>query len=408
MPYLSRWHQVRALGPAGPGRPYILDRQTGSVTPYGKRHWWRSPSGLVLPVLAGGALPMRANHGRLPFGITDSASSAGAFNIFAAYTPGSAGPAVAARFPARTGDELTDVRYYITNKSGSLQRTIDFELRPAAASFATPDTSTLTGSAQETGVDSVGWHALTGLAIAVTAGTHYFGIIADADGTSSGITVTHAVTVNTSALHHTEHTPFSTSNGWSTASGLQAVGAILLTLDGGAPRGCPYVVSSTPNVSDRKGQYLQSLAARIWGVTTHATLTQTNALELLDAATAPGGTAIATTSETIRIYSGAKQGYRFASPQELDPAAAYRLVCTAAASNAELVKLGAGTGADASVRSAMLHSGLCYWAQSSGTSNWSNDDTAAVPRWLILCEDWLSAEDELPIAAPGLGSAQLA
>ena len=111
-------------------------------------------------------------------------------------------------------------------------------------------------------------------------------------------------------------------------------------------------------------------------------------------ANGPGGSADASGTTPLAgnaIATASEQGYAFETPPSLTQGTTYRLVFTYAAAATIPIRFQIGTGADATLKSAMLGGNAWYWAEANGTTDWSNDNTAEFPAVDVILEDFVTA-----------------
>jgi hypothetical protein len=411
--YIGRYHRVRGLGLDGYSPPYVLDRKHVTLVPYVNDEWWQHPSGAWVPTLAGGIGTSRFCRPRLGFPWLLPGGSGASVNTLAldsAYTAGSAGDAFGTRIILTSTLTLNNIYFYLNAFTGTPANVNDLNWEIRTTTGNVPDTTApgLVASGTKDPSSATGWINISGLSQSLTSNTIYWIIVADADGNATDF-----ATVGTQGLfgpyqyveNYWDLSLATTANGFSSQSTPISSGLLVCVFDGGITHGWPYTGTATSaNTTNRRGLYIDGLteASGYWGaISFSAGSANFSGVELLAAATIPGGTPINTASIFTLDQAGVRNGAVLSSPYTLEKSTPYRFVFTYSAAATHPGKVNIGTGADANLRACRIGRGLWYYTESSGTTNWSNDDINALPRMVVLVDDQVATGGGL-FSHPGM------
>jgi len=448
----------------GWGRPYVLDRRTVTLQPGPYRRidrvrsgpdrgweswgeWARSPAGVWLPTAA-----LASRQGPRPvtrralLGLTAAAlagmawprvAEAGfsgdrdwptrlmlaqapewgnpvqrSYALDSAYTFNSAGDAIGWRVVLGAAKTLAAVYLYVVSATGTAANVNDLnvEVRNDNGSHASPDRSggaTLhTSASKDPNGDSsfAGWHQWNPADVALSAGTTYWLIVADADGNGTDYaTILYAADMSPfswdAGLYGAPQVyPYSTTNGFASDASdtVRMTSMLVLEFDDGTVLGNARADWTTSaNDANRKGLHFDGLTAslKLWGALLETEAGSPSSLELYAEATAPGGTTLASGSAALRTTSAAPAGFILSSPYALAAATAYRLVCpTAGSYRVRPFIYGAhANGHEAVLRKARAGGSGWYLSIANGTTNWSNDDPDRQVKMNLLFDDLVEA-----------------
>ncbi len=398
--YIGRYHRVRemnAMGEVGPA--LVLDRKSMDLKPYINEDWWRHTSGIYLPVLSGGlgfsGAIQTPRTAFLAVAFASGAQQTTALN--SAYASGSTGNAIGARTVLQATKTLTNIYCFITAYTGTAANVNDlnWELRTATTAV---QVNTAGGGLVATGTkdpaSATGWINISGLSTAMSAGTLYFVIIGDADGNgtdSATVLNSHTGDPVASLLTGCDFAGSTTANGWTTTTVVARIANMVLAFSDGTVKGSPFTANAASNsTTNRRGLRMSGLSGdvKIYGIMANATNANISGMEIIYDDTAPGGAILAnTTTNFLYSTAAAPIGAFLAAPYTLGRGIPYRLVLTYSGAATTPSKWSIGTGADANLKLAMIGGNGWYWAEANGTTDWSNDDAAAMPFMTIIIED---------------------
>src|SRR3990172_13012406 len=411
MHLIGRWEKVRGLAATGEvGVPYFLYRKWGRLLPTGNEEWWRSPEGLWIPAIHGGAWSGATFAPQVAVGdyFSTSAPSQLTLALSSAYTFNSAGAGMGQRVMG-LGKTLAKIYFYLTASAGTAVNVndINFELRNATATTVLPSTTLHTSGSMDPNGDAtfIGWHQINPADFAMVAGTYYWFIIADADGD-----VTDFATVLT-ALGDTSFTDMMRQlySSWTTANGFiadaivsSAYAHVIEYTDGtvsGRGLGTSAAPSSTTN---RKGLRVDAFTEqiKIYGAQFSSGASTLAGFEVyLDDGTVPGGTTQASSTSILFTRTGGRVGAYLTSPYTIPKATALRFVFTfsAGAIAPQALQVGNANGHGTILNAARFGGAGWYYAEANGTTDWTNDVTTSVPQMQLLLDD------QVAIAAGGGG-----
>jgi hypothetical protein len=303
--------------------------------------------------------------------------------------------------------------YYVTAVTGTAANVndINFEFRNDSGTSAAPNRASPTlhdsGSADPNGEGTmVGWHRITpGTGFTTSAVTHYWAIIADADGNGTdfvtvlnGVLGTGGGIASAPSLLHTQ-IAVSVTNGFTADPTLlnDRVARIVLEFGDGTVAGEAFVSSSNAT-GTRNGLRLDGLTAplSIWGATGYGSATITGVEVYADSST-PGSGQLATGSTVLRSSGlSSSCGAVLSAPYTLAAATAYRIVLQTGGTIPRKLQVGTDNGYTTPLRKARPGGAGWYWAGANGTTNWANDDQDGYPDLCLFVDDQVAA-------APGGG-----
>lgn len=314
-------------------------------------------------------------------------------NLNSAYTYNSAGAGFMYSFMCSETGNLTD--FYcrldsLTSYPGTTDGKINVEIRLGGTGTRQPS-STLVSSFTIS-VSAAGWVNASGLSIALTAGTIYTVVIADADGNASNFAtlVTSYSTINSNAGIFTGAQTATTANGFSSAgTQLANTPVTVMKINGLLFSGNAFdtIVTVSSSTNERGVRFIPSTNCVLVGGAmsqSFANVYSGNKLTLYADATSPGGTPI--TQVTFPSNSNTSAGISFSmaffdQPKWtlLSAGTAYRFVHTPSSALTVPRKLTINGSPDANVLAACLPFGNMHWTEQSG-STWDDSQTAS------LCE----------------------
>lgn len=407
----NRFHAVRRLGPlsGGLGRRYILERRRAQwpavLVPDGPE-WVRLHDGRVVPAIHGGAggtyvqgyeVPSLALF-RLP-----GAGSQTTHALDSAYANGTGGDAIASRIQLPRVETLASVYAFIGSYTGTAANVNDLNFEFRDNSFTTGPSTTLHDSVTKDPASATGWISATwSTGFTTTEDVPYWIILGDADGNTTDYAT---VLRNTNTFGAMASAWISqaaqTTDGWTSVRTFAGnPGALVVAFTSGRVIGSPFSASTgSPNNTNRRGlRFVAPATCKLYGALLNgsvavATLT---GLELWTGTDGPNGSPTATGAVDFltNAVTSAVFGHDFTTAPTLTQGTAYRLVFTYGANSTLPSKLNIGTGADDTLRSAMLGGGAWYWAGANGTTDWSNDDTSAQPAMDVLIDDGVTESVE--------------
>lgn len=393
---------VRGLSHRGLTPSYVLSHRKAqwpaTLTRYRDEDWaYDRRSGLVVPAIRGGVgwSPRQAWQNQVAQIVFFSQNTTA---LDSAYTYNSAGDAIGAFLSQPETLTLTDVGVFITGYTGTAANVNDlnFELRNHATD---KPGSTLHASASMNPASGTGWKKFTGLSFSMVAGTLYWAIVADADGTGTDF-ATVLRSISPGALNERIRIQaMVATNGWATAPTPDQTNSSLILMFGStASLGWPYTNATTlSSTTNRRGfNFSTGLSGdvRLHGMhLTHGNALSNGAsIELWESGAGPSGTP--TASGTIPLIrgtdgTGATAGFTF--PVGAGPVirarTPFRSVFTFSSASNVVGKDVMGTGADAAVRRAAWGGGDIYYAEANGTTDWANDDVNGMPELVLMFED---------------------
>lgn len=415
---IGRYHRVRPIGPNGIGAPYVWDRGRAQDAPrmipapydkgerfkgftrYGE--WWRSPEGIWVPILAGGAGGTYLQGAReVPRSHLMRAASALTQRLLALdsnYVNAASGDAIAARFAIKSAEQLSKIYFFITSYTGTAANVNDISCEFRNNSNTTGPGSTLHDSVVVDPASATGWISgtwVTGFTLA--ADTEYWTVVGDADGGITDFaTVLRSVSFPSGVADYNMYIAAQTTDGWASVRTLAGeISGLVHVFVSGATVGNPFSSSanSTSSTNQRGLRFIAPAGIRLFGMVAQAAAAALSGINLWAGSNGPAGAADA--SGTLPISSASittanEIGYGFETPPTLVQGTTYRLVFTYSVAAVTPARWLIGTGADASLRSAMLGGGNWYWTEADGTTDWSNDDTSAFPAVDLILEDFVT------------------
>ena len=393
MKLIGRWEKVRMLGMRGWGLPYMVDRKWGRVIPHAESgEWWKSPDGIWMPTIRGGTgFSYRGLPRATLWSFDVSAFSPSAVTINNVLTVGTSEIGVAARAAIPQAETLTDLYYYC---SSALTGAPTFKWEIRTSNGNAPDTTApgllASGTSTPTGNS---WNRITGLSVSLAGGAVYWFIIGgnSADASNKVDLQRAGLNENSGTAVFAPYCAASTGNGWSGASStFNAFASISAVFSSGRVVGDPYTAETGTVSTNRRGIRIGSLEPNIgiFGVfSTSGAASGSNGAELWLNANGPSGTPDAASVLQTLTDVGSISGYMFGSAQKIPSGSTARLVFKYSGGGGSPTKVSIGTGSDANLKAMMFGEGAWYWAQASGTTDWSNDDTAAFPRLNLMVED---------------------
>lgn len=413
MHLVGRHHLVRLLGAQGLSASHVLSRPRAqwpaTLARYSVEDWVASPDGRVFPAIRGGAGWSAANQmGDAYFGPINIGQTPSTIDLNTNYVYLTSGNAVAARVWLATAKTLTTVYYFVSTHTGTPDLLFEFRNEGSLKPGSTLHTSATASPG------GTGWKSFTSVSFASSAGTKYWGIVADPDGATNGTATVLRNTTNAS-IDFNSHAGYSTANGFNTtAVASNNAGSVVFTFDDNTSAGWPVTANASPASStNRRGWYLSTgltETIKILGMMiSNSSLTTSSGVEAYEGPTLPGGTTAA--SGTVATYagsgvSGSLNGYIFDTPAQsytVPKATPVRIVFTFSSASSSVSQLQIGAGANADLRRALWGGGNFYWGQADETGpNWNNDDIDAFPGAQLIIEDQIAGAGGGLRVHPGL------
>jgi hypothetical protein len=394
MHLIGRWEKVRPLSPSGLGLPYLLDTKWSRLLPYQHEEWWRSPSGVWVPTIRGGALSYGQARpivlARPPEGISLSN-----IQLDSAYIPGTSGDAIGWRFTPPDSLTLTKVAIHIASYGGTAANVtdLDVEVRPEAGN-PRPDTATLLGSGSMNPASATGWVYFTGLSIALTSGALQWLIVGDVNGNGTDFARVNYRNSLVLEFHTTTQLrSTSTTVGW-TANPSIALNdpIVVMVFSDGTVMGTPFTALSTTGsaATERGWHFSDGLPV---GVKVYAIVDPNGSASYAGAriwlgTEGPGGTPYKETTARLAEQGAVFRGAVFTRPfPEVHRNTPWRAVYTYGGSTNVPGRLQLGAGADADVKKAMVGGGAWIKTQDVGGSWVDVDDEQ--PNMAVLIDDFI-------------------
>lgn len=377
--------------------------------------WWQSPEGLWVPRMAGGAggtyiaggyehpRSLLFRHGFAPAQQTLALSSN--------YVNATSGSAIASRFAYREADTLSKIYFFVTGYTGTAANVNDINCEFRNNSDTTGPSSTLHDSVTVDPASATGWISATWVTgFTLVANTSYWAIVGDADGGATDFaTVLRSLTGFTLTADQLLYQAVQTTDGWASVRTFAGVPSnIVLLFTSGRTVGNPFPtgnVASTSSTNQRGLRFIAPAGCKVFGMSFATGAAGCSGINLWSGSNGPGGSADANGTTPISqatLASATEVGFAFETPPTLTQGTIYRLVMTYAAVATQPARFQIGTGADATLRSAMLGGNAWYWAEADGTTDWSNDNTSEFPAVDVIVEDFVTAS-----AGGGGGRARL-
>lgn len=425
--------RVRPLGPTGWGLPFVANYKKGELKPYfGTGEWDQTKDGRLWSLQGGFALPeywtkeeivlafKRAAieilasffsptpYGELGFGFFGSRQSPvatiggvgsganGTVALDSAYTYNSAGDAIGSRIVIPSTKTLDTVYAHVTSYTGTAANVNDLliELRDNDAANIKPG-STLHDSISVDPASATGWIAFPGFTFSMVGGTPYWTVFADPDGNGTDFaTATRNQGVTFSEMESYIRYSGSVTNGFSSgtvAFSANRVPVVVWKMSDSTVFGCPYTaVSTSSNTQNKKGLFVSdgfSESIKIFGIVFGSAATMGTPTVYEGGGTLPNDSTFAAfataLSHTTSIQGGMGPAVTFAKETP------YSFVSNPTGNSTSPRKSQIGTGADATLRSAMLGGGNWYFREqgNSAANTWANDDTSSYPHCALLVED---------------------
>lgn len=335
--YLGRYQAVRPYGPQGWGLPYILDRTRHKIIPREGEEWWRSPEGIWMPAIAGGAgIDQRWTSGG-PWAVRGSmfvGTALGTLALNTDFVLNTSGNGVALRLPRfHNGKTLATVYYYVTAVTGT--PTIDLQVRYTTTTTGPTGTGTLV-TAYTDSPTGAGWRAVTMTDVLTdAAGRYYYILFFDANAATAGVSTTLATTCPASSSGSMSQgdrlVGYTTANGFSTDTDIAVPTGVVVFSDGSACGIAYTAITNTTSNSAQRGIYFTSgysVPLKVWGLVTFAsTINGAKVWEGASAGPASGLDLLSgITVEPLLSAGGVILGATFASSVTLKPGLPTRIV----------------------------------------------------------------------------------
>jgi hypothetical protein len=409
MRLIGRWANVREWGDQGWGQPWMLDRKWGRMLPYACEEWWRSPSGLWVPTIRGGAFSgSQQAFSRLKWGIearNDQGALNQGVNFGSNYVFQTGGTGIGYRFTPPLDETLNELFFRLNTYGGTAANVndLDWEVRngeTGTTNFHTVASGAAVASGSFDPASATGWLRITGISAALTKGNSYWFILGDADGNGSHFAQFH-VTWLPGAVNFADEEAILTghfhTNGFSGGATAVAGAALCCAVmaSGRVYGGAPWGLEELPTSGTyQRGLLIDSTVfsadVQIYGVLAGITAQPNfSGLNLWTGTDGPtGGSPINTTAPIGKVASsGFPQGFQFTDFQQLDAATQYRLTFTYGTASAQPIRMSIGTGTHANLAKLMPGGGGAMWTQDTASA-WVNT-TDAFPKMVLLLENFL-------------------
>lgn len=405
MHLIGRWERVRRLDL--PSRqispPYLVDKKWGEFKAFRHEEWWRSPEGLWLPTMRGeaGLHSSRTPWARPFFGMWPETNQQGLSQLVGLqsnYVAGTSGHAIGARIMTPVNETINDLYFYLNSYSGTAANVndLDWEIRNQnGTTFSLPDTS---GAALSSGSfnpsSATKWIKITGISQALTAGTHYWFIVGDADGNGTHFALPFV------AWAGIGYFPYEfgwgglyTTNGWQGAGTPAGVAAWVANCASGDVYGMPWEGEEAPtNGTYERGLLVDDLGGslRILAIcgTASGVGGQAAGARIWEGTSGPTGTPLYASTSPVGYSSSqnAKVGGLFPSFVVVNGGTQYRFTITFSSSSSTPLRVYIGTSADATLRAAMPGGGGWMWTQDTASA-WVNTNDK-FPKLAVFIEDF--------------------
>lgn len=391
--------------------PWLLDHKWGTARPCGGEEWWKSPSGVWLAVKdllrdESGLVGVRGSVNMTPWILGFSPESGGGSVVMttialdSAYTAGSAGDAIAARFLCTRTVTLNAIYFYISSYVGTAANVndIDYEVRTGSSTAPTTTGGALLTSGTVNPSSATGWIGITGLSQSLTGGAHYWIIIADANGNGTDHAVVHQRAAGQQPGGATRdailYQACRTTAGFSAgATRDAAISKILAVFSDGTAAGSPYVSNTLlTNDSNQKGLYLSGVTEDISIIGATSDIASGSTLKVYVGSTGPSSGEAASGTTTIDFNNGSGgdvKGVFLSTPFTLEKGSAHRIVGDSAGNHQWPRMLTLGTGATTTMMKPFMGQGDWYQTSESGGA-WADVNTQ-MPFMSIWLEDSVAA-----------------
>ena len=413
MHLIGRYERLRAWTPAEErlSAPLLLDRKWSSLKPTGGDEWWRSRRGIwhqVQDILTDqrGVVGLVGDVSAIPnypFNDPEDTSLAAlGLDLATNYIAGTSGAALASRIVMANARTLNSLYVYMLGFSGTRANVNDLNLEVRSDSSGAPDTSgpgLLASGSLDPSASETGWNRLTGLSIALSAGTRYWLICGDADGGGTDYATPAVIQGNSAGYYASVRArrgcgAYTTANGWTTQAERTGRGMVCGIFSDGTGIGFPFTSGGTvPSSTTQRGLLLQGLteAIEIYGAVASLAIAGTPALNIWANEDGPGGSPAATGAVSVYGLLAAASGVLLSAPFTLAKSTQYRVVLKGSSSSTivRTIKIGTiNTGSAAELmQAAPGRGGLYYTEERTSPNDWNNDDTTALPLMSLLIQD---------------------
>lgn len=403
--YIGRWHNVRLYGNQSISHPYIFDRKNGHLSPYSYDEWvYDDTSESYYKTIRGGVgWSSRIQHPRMIFQPYSTNLTAQTYAIDSAYTYGSAGKAVAARYRGEA-KTLSAIYYYIISKTGTVPgNDLDWEIRDDSSNTK-PGSNIQSGGSGTIDITSASnaWISAASLSVSLSADTSYWACIADKSAVDASNFATVSRGDNVFTFYDSQgNDGVESTNGFSTTTTNARVMNIVWVFSDNTAIGSPFLNFTSNATSDRRGIYFSSgftESIKFYAMTNGSAVTNLSGIEIYDSsATVPGTGALSIGSTSPMYASSGIPGYYLSTPYTFEKSTGYRVVFTFSGISNTIQYYFMGNGGDSNLALAMLGGGGWYWTRANGTTDWSNDITTGFPRLTFILEN------QVEIASSGSG-----
>jgi hypothetical protein len=397
----GRWEKTRYISEEGISDPFFWDRKCNKLIPADKDLWWKSKDGIWYPIVSGGVDLGGWNQ---PVGLRmlyeDMDTSATLANHllnsnFVVNTSGD-GVAFAGAIPE---DKTLSSWFYRVNTITGTPGVVTVYIQTDNGS-GVPDGSNLFTTTSNPSA-TLGWHEITGINLALTAGTIYWFMIGDTAGDGSN---NYRINTANNALGLNRNIPSSFFVGGNTASGFSGGmtrsgnPTVVLYFSDGTAVGSPLAQFANPtNNALQRGLLISGmnvdfeLFAVVLGQGNGGT--DLTGINIWQSTTGPSGSPFASSDKVLVNSSNQRVGGVFKKPfPKLLASTQYRIVSNWGSANGDIPdKHDFGTvtgGGESRMAKAMIGGGSWYWTEESG-GVWV-DDTEAFPRIGLWISDFLT------------------
>lgn len=405
--YQSRFSAVRLLNYDHVSQLFVFDRKTKTllsfpeskpITPFFSGNTLTTPSHTAVP----GAVRL------LPGTLYQTVSPvANATALDSAYTAGSAGDALFARFFAHDDLTVTKVYFDVASYGGTAANVNDIsvEIRSGTSSAPTMTGGGLLSSEVVNPSSVVGWSGATGLSAACTKGNFYWVVVADPDGNGTDFArvsySSGASGIPSLSGTNAPWVSYVSTNGGSSVTP-NAYSSFVLIFSNGETLGASYNGSTTANNANQKGivcpnglPFIVRLRGLILQSVTASTITGGNMW--LGSGAGPNGTGDMNTTTTVKQWNTTTtlNGVVFDTVTPIPVSTTFRAVFTFSGAGVSVTKRTITPNITA-LKAALPGRGYFGYAEANGTTNWDNDDLFAVANVSMLIEEIAPIVSYLP------------
>lgn len=317
--------------------------------------------------------------------------------LSSAYTAGSAGNAGYSRIQGWGNITISSVYFFIPSFTGTAASvtTVNLEIRSGTATAVDNTGPGLLASASINPGGTTGWKVFSGINLALSAGNYYWIPIADADGNGTNFANINRSITNFPYGSELTIYPFNigytTTNGGSTVTAQNTSSSFVVIFSDGNILGIPFASSAVSGGSNSRGlRFLNGfpfdciLHGLVWRPTASSSVSGGS---IWTGTTGPTGTPFLTSTTMIKQWVSSANNYAvlFSTPTTLTHDTSFRAVINLSGAASTLTKFSMGSGADATLKTAMPGYGEWYWTENSA-GVWSDETDAFAAIGLIIDE----------------------